>query len=123
MTERPRTDRTLSPEAPAERPYIGFGVALAVYFALAVIYFLPAFLPGKHIDGSDYLAGGYFFHEFLSARFADGALPKWVPHVYGGLPLFANPGSTYYPFRFLADLIFPVSKITGKIRSARKRKG
>jgi hypothetical protein len=30
-----------------------------------------------------------------------------VPEVYGGLPNFANPGSTFYPFRFLADAIFP----------------
>ncbi|HEX7238940.1 MAG TPA: hypothetical protein VF263_01630, partial [Longimicrobiaceae bacterium] len=31
--------------------------------------------------------------------------------VYGGLPLFANPGSTYHPVRFLADAVFPVSRI------------
>ncbi|HEX6069477.1 MAG TPA: hypothetical protein VFZ18_06620, partial [Longimicrobiaceae bacterium] len=111
MTHRETTARSAAPAATAERPLISFPAALAVYFGLAVIYFLPAFLPGQHIYGSDYLAGGYFFHEFISQRFAEGALPKWVPHVYGGLPLFANPGSTYYPFRFLADWIFPVSKI------------
>jgi hypothetical protein len=111
MTHRETIARSAAPAATAERPLISFPAALAVYFGLAVIYFLPAFLPGQHIYGSDYLAGGYFFHEFISQRFAEGALPKWVPHVYGGLPLFANPGSTYYPFRFLADWIFPVSKI------------
>ncbi|MEJ2502951.1 MAG: YfhO family protein [Gemmatimonadota bacterium] len=61
--------------------------------------------------GSDYLAGAYFAHEFISERFAAGALPKWVPYLYGGLPMFANPGSAFYPFRFLADLVFPVAKI------------
>jgi hypothetical protein len=86
-------------------------IAAAIYFALSLIYFLPAFLPGKHIYGTDYLVGGYIFHEFISQSFSAGALPGWVPQVYGGLPLFANPGSTYYPFRFLADLIFPVSRI------------
>ena len=110
MTARQATDGTPAP-ASGSGPGIGFGTALGIYFALAVIYFLPAFLPGHHIYGSDYLAGGYFFHEFISARFSEGALPKWVPHVYGGLPLFANPGSTYYPFRFLADFVFPVSRI------------
>lgn len=109
MTDRLRTDQTAAPAAGS--PAIGFGTAVAIYFALAVVYFLPAFLPGQHIYGTDYLAGGFFFHEFISARFAEGELPKWVPYVYGGLPLFANPGSTYYPFRFLADLVFPVSKL------------
>lgn len=93
------------------RSFLSLPVVTAIYFALALVYFLPAFLPGKHIFGTDYLVGGYIFHEFISKSFSAGVLPKWVPEVYGGLPLFANPGSTYYPFRFLADLIFPVSRI------------
>lgn len=111
MTDRKSSETASSSPVPAPAGPFGFGTALAIYFGLAVIYFLPAFLPDRHIYGSDYLAGGYFFHEFISARFAEGTLPRWVPHVYGGLPLFANPGSTYYPFRFVADLLFPVSRI------------
>lgn len=95
----------------AQREWFGAGMAAAVYFGLALLYFLPAFMPFRHIYGTDYFAGGFFFHEFISARFADGALPKWVPYVYGGLPLFSNPGSTFYPVRWLADLVFPVSKL------------
>ncbi len=87
------------------------GWAALVYFGLAVVYFFPAFAPGKILYGSDYLAGGYFFQEFVSARFAAGALPKWVPYLYGGLPLFANPGSAFHPFRFLADLFFSAAYI------------
>ncbi|MGH7474682.1 MAG: YfhO family protein [Longimicrobiales bacterium] len=94
-----------------EADWITTGRAAAVFFALSALYFLPAFLPGRHIFGTDYLAGGYFFHEFVSERFAAGALPKWVPYVYGGLPLFANPGSAFHPFRHLADLLFPVALI------------
>ena len=86
-------------------------MATAIYFGLAVLYFLPAFMPLAHIYGSDYFAAGYFSHEFISERLAAGHLPKWVPYVYGGVPMFANPGSTFYPVRWLADLIFPVSKI------------
>jgi hypothetical protein len=89
----------------------GGWVAGAIYLALAVVYFLPAFAVGAHIYGSDYLAGAYFAHDFISERFAAGAIPKWVPYLYGGLPLFANPGSAFYPFRFLADFLFPVSRI------------
>ena len=89
----------------------GGWVATGIYFALAVVYFLPAFLPGAHIYGSDYLAGAYFAHDFISERFAGGALPKWVPYLYGGLPLFSNPGSAFYPFRFVADLLFDTDRI------------
>lgn len=113
MTDRKRSDikAASTPDEGGGAGLFGFGPALGIYFALAVVYFFPAFLPDRHIYGSDYLAGGFFFHEFISARFAEGSLPRWVPQVYGGLPLFANPGSTYYPFRFLADLIFPVSRL------------
>ena len=86
-------------------------IAAAIYFGAAVLYFLPAFLPGKQVYGSDFLAGGFPFHEFISDRFADGSFPKWVPYVYGGLPIWANPGSTWHPFRFMADLLFDPSRI------------
>lgn len=89
----------------------GTGTVAAIYFGLALLYFLPAFMPLAHIYGSDYFAAGYFSHEFISERLSAGQLPKWVPYVYGGLPLFSNPGSTFFPVRWIADLIFPVSKI------------
>lgn len=99
------------PKRDTESRFFTTGTAALVYLGLAVLYFLPAFLPFQHIYGSDYFAAGYFFHEFISERFAAFDLPKWVPYVYGGLPLFSNPGSTFYPVRWLADLVFPVSKI------------
>lgn len=103
VTEQQASDR--------EGPKLTLGVVTLVCFALSVVYFFPAFLPGRHIYGSDYLAAGYFFQEFISHRLAAGVLPKWVPYVYGGLPLFSNPGSTFYPFRFLADLLFAPQRI------------
>lgn len=94
---------------PRERePGIGAGTAAAIYFALALVYFLPALLPGRMIFGTDLINSGYFYYNFISQRFAAGVLPRWVPYVYGGVPLFSNPGSTYYPVRFLADWLFPV---------------
>jgi hypothetical protein len=94
--------------APADtEPRLGAGVAAALYFALALVYFLPAFLPGRHIFGTDYSVSGFFYYDFISQRTADGTLPGWVPYVYGGVPLFSNPGSTYYPVRWLADLLGP----------------
>lgn len=90
---------------------IGGRLAAAVYFAISTIYFLPAFLPGRHLFGTDYLAGGYFFFDFVSDRLGAGEIPGWVPYIYGGLPLAANPGSTFYPVRLLADLVFPVTWI------------
>jgi hypothetical protein len=114
MNQQTRAGTPPAPLQAVEAPEgwtLSLPLAAALYFALALVYFFPAFLPGRHIFGTDYLVGGYFFHEFISQRFSAGVLPKWVPGVYGGLPLFANPGSAYYPFRFLADLIFPVSRI------------
>lgn len=89
----------------------GLGVAALVYLGLALVYFLPAFLPGKHIFGTDYLAGAYPFYSFISERLTAGELPKWVPHVFGGLPIFSNPGSTYYPVHLLGSLVLPVSRV------------
>ncbi len=106
---RPRRART---EAHAAvEPGIGLGPATAIFFALALFYFAPAFLPGRHLFGTDYLAGGFFFYDFVSERLAAGALPKWVPYIYGGIPHLANPGSTFYPVRLFADFLFPVTWI------------
>ncbi|CAN5719768.1 YfhO family protein [soil metagenome] len=108
---RSRTQNLRS--ASAEEPQLGIpiGVAALLYFGLALIYFLPALLPGRHIFGTDYFAGGYFFYDFISDRLSSGSLPKWVPYIFGGLPLFANPGSTYYPVHFFADLVFPTERV------------
>ncbi|HEX2188505.1 MAG TPA: YfhO family protein [Longimicrobiaceae bacterium] len=113
MNTKARAATPARAAAPAADPGPGIsaGVAALVYFGLALLYFFPAFLPDRHIYGTDYLVGGYFFHEFISEQLAKGELPRWVPYVYGGLPLYANPGSTYHPVRFLADWVFPVSKI------------
>ncbi|HET7234624.1 MAG TPA: YfhO family protein [Longimicrobium sp.] len=96
---------------PEPEPGVGAGVAAAIYFVLALIYFLPAFMPGKQIFGTDFSQAGYFFQDFLSRSFAAGHLPRWVPYLYGGVPLFSNAGSTYYPVRFLADWLLPVKDI------------
>lgn len=101
---------------PAEaEPRLDGRIAAAIYFVLALLYFLPGFLPGRQLFGTDFTVSGYFYYDFLSQRFADGALPKWVPYVYGGVPLFSNPGSTYYPVRFVVDLLFPTSRMLAGI--------
>ncbi|MDX1673393.1 MAG: YfhO family protein [Longimicrobiales bacterium] len=84
---------------------------MVIYVVLALIYFLPALLAGQHVYGTDYLAAAYFKNEMTSAQMARGVLPGWLPHVYGGVPLFANPASTFQPIKVLADLVLPVSKL------------
>jgi hypothetical protein len=96
---------------PEREPAIGAGTAAAIYFALALLYFIPAFLPGKQIFGTDFSQAGYFFQDFLSRSFGAGHLPKWVPYLYGGVPLFSNAGSTFYPVRFVADWLLPVKDV------------
>jgi hypothetical protein len=108
----PERQRTATAASPAEgEPSFRVGVAALIFFGLSLVFFLPAFLPGRGIYGTDYLGGGFPFYHFISERLSDGALPKWVPYVFGGMPLFANPGSTYYPLHFLFDLVLPVSRI------------
>ncbi len=90
---------------------VPFKLAAAIFLALAIVYFGPAFFPGRGIFGTDYLAGGYQFLEFLSNQLRAGVMPKWVPQVYGGVPLHANPGSAYYPSRFLLMFLLPESRM------------
>ena len=108
-TPTPRASVSLKPVEPELE--IPFKIAAAVFFGLALVYFAPAFFPGRGIFGTDYLAGGYQFMEFLSDQLRSGVMPKWVPHVYGGVPLHANPGSTYYPTRLLLMFMLPDSRI------------
>jgi hypothetical protein len=86
-------------------------MAATIFFAASLLYFLVAFLPGRHLFGTDYLGGGYFFYHFIADRLASGSLPKWVPYIFGGMPLSANPGSTYYPVFTLGELLLPTSKV------------
>lgn len=113
MTRNLQATRAV-PSAPSASSEEGLGVSVLAaavgYFVLAVLYFFPIFLPDRQFFGTDYLAGGYFFYNFIAERLAAGELPKWVPYVYGGLPLFANPGSTYHPVFFLTALLFPVQR-------------
>ena len=113
-TTAPAKPRSRNQPAPPELE-IRAGWAALIFFGLALVYFIPAFLPGRQIYGTDYLAGGYFFYDFIAERLAAGALPKWVPYVYGGIPLFANPGSTYHPVHLLADFVFPVPQVLAAV--------
>src|SRR5262249_60738080 len=70
---------------PEREPGMGAGMAAAIYLGLALLYFLPAFLPGKQIYGTDFSNAGFFFQEFLSRSFAAGHLPRWVPYLMGGV--------------------------------------
>lgn len=114
---RSRTTKSAPSPAPPgsavtpRRPLLTGARALGIFFGVAVVYFLPAFLPGRHVYGSDYIAAAYFYHEWISELFGRGEIPKWLPYVYGGLPWFANPGMTWYPFRFLADWLLPADRI------------
>ncbi|MGK2961027.1 MAG: hypothetical protein ACSLFK_02635, partial [Gemmatimonadaceae bacterium] len=108
-TPSPRPATTArAPEAELD---VSSRTAFAIFLALGVVFFFPAFLPGQGIFGTDYLAGSYQFMEFLSNQLRAGEIPKWVPYVYGGVPLHANPGSTYYPTRLALMWLLPDSRV------------
>jgi hypothetical protein len=110
-TPRPTASATASAAAAEREPDLAFRWAALIYLALSIVYFLAAFQPGRQVFGTDYLAGGYPFYNFIASRLAAGALPKWVPYVFGGLPLAANPGSTYYPVHMVLESFLPVDKV------------
>ncbi|MGI9044932.1 MAG: YfhO family protein [Gemmatimonadaceae bacterium] len=101
----------MTARAPETELDVSFRTALGIFVALGVVFFFPAFLPGQGIFGTDYLAGSYQFMEFLSNQLRSGEMPKWVPYVYGGVPLHANPGSTYYPTRLALMWLLPDSRV------------
>lgn len=110
----PRRASVLAAPADTELP-MRLGIAAAVFFVLSLLYFFPAFLPGRQVYGTDYLAGSYFFYDFFADRFGSGSLPKWVPYIYGGMPVYANPGSAYHPVHLLAETLLPTGKVIGAI--------
>ncbi len=81
------------------------GWLIGSYLFLAVLFFLPAMMPGTMIYGSDHLGEAYYSELFASERLAAGELPKWNPYLYGGVPFFANAMDTYYPATVLARLV------------------
>jgi hypothetical protein len=114
MTNVPRRKpRPAQAPAPAdiEPAWTSLRTAALVYFGLAFAFFLPALLPGQGIFGTDYLAGSYPIHDVIAEQLRSGRLPKWIPHVFGGLPVFANPGSAFYPVWTVAALLIPVARI------------
>jgi hypothetical protein len=110
MAKKPPRTHT-PPTTSPDNPFVSTSLAVGIFFGLAFLYFLPALTPGQGIFGTDYLAGGYPFSDFIAGRLRAGELPKWVPYVYGGMPLFANAGSTFYPVWLLAALILPVGMV------------
>lgn len=83
--------------------------ASALFFALSLISFAPVLGPGVMLFGTDTLAGSFAFSEAVSAQLRAGELPRWIPHVFGGVPLFANAGSAFQPVHLLANLLLPTS--------------
>jgi hypothetical protein len=110
MTRTETSRRTaVGAKRPAPPPegeaFFPSGWLVGSYLLLSIIFFLPTLMPGIMIFGTDYLAISYYFEEFVTARFAAGELPKWMPYVYGGVPFFANPMDIYYPINVVLRLI------------------
>lgn len=77
-----------------------------IFFGLSLVYFLPALAPGRQMGGSDYLMGSLPVYRFIAEQLRSGHLPSWLPGLLTGVPVFANPGSTYFPVWLVSALIF-----------------
>ncbi|MDB4915549.1 MAG: putative rane protein [Gemmatimonadetes bacterium] len=98
------------PLQPAEWPVITLR-AIAVYLLLAFMAFAPAFFPWQQIAGTDYVTGGFYFLEYAARARQGGHFPTWVPYIFGGVPMYANPGSLFYPARMLFIEILPLERV------------
>jgi hypothetical protein len=99
------------PRALPDEPTLSWQHAAVVYAVLAAAYFLTAFYSDRQLFGTDYLGAALPVHEFLTGRIATGELPYWIPHLFGGVPTHANPGSTWYPLWRLFALVLPVQRV------------
>jgi hypothetical protein len=79
-----------------------------VVFLLALIpfiYFFQFFSPNVMIAGSDYVTERYALEKWTSTQIQ---FPLWIPHIYGGVPVFASPiGIPLAPLTWLIYLIPP----------------
>lgn len=82
-----------------------FGVALL----LAVAPFVLVLGPGTMLFGTDTLAGSYAVYDAFAQQLRHAEFPRWMPLVWGGIPTFANAGSTFQPVHLLATTVFPTA--------------
>ena len=84
-------------------------LVLLIYLISDLIFYRKILSPSVMVFGTDWLAAGYPIHEFIQESLRQsGQIPQWIPHLYGGVPLFANAGATYFPFTILLRSLFPV---------------
>jgi hypothetical protein len=108
---RPAPRPALRADAPPPSLEVSWKVAAAVYLALAALYFFPAFLPGRQIHGTDYLAGSYPAYDFIVRQLSAWRHPGWVPYLFGGVPNAASPGSTYHPVVVLGSHFLATERV------------
>jgi hypothetical protein len=91
-------------------------VAAALYFALALLYFLPALLPGAHIFGTDYINVGLLLPRLHLGAHLGGApaavgavrVRRGAPLLQLGEHLLSRPldGGLLFPTRMFFPLLF-----------------
>ncbi|HOD66107.1 MAG TPA: hypothetical protein PKW75_00985 [candidate division Zixibacteria bacterium] len=78
-------------------------VAFAIIFIGLVILFRDFIFSRLMLAGSDMIQAGIFFRSFLVDYYhAHGAVPRWNPYIFGGMPFVdAFHGDIFYPLSFL----------------------
>lgn len=86
-----------------------------VIFLLALIpfiYFFQFFSANVMIAGTDYVAERFALEKWTATQ---SQYPLWIPHIYGGVPVFASPiGIPLAPLTWLTYLIPPQVVLTVK---------
>ncbi|MGB7055562.1 MAG: hypothetical protein WBE28_09610, partial [bacterium] len=78
---------------------------IALLFILPLIYFSSFLSANRMIGGSDYLIGGYPFEKWIGDQ---EGMPRWYPHVFGGVPVLGSPvGGPLAPLAQLREIMPP----------------
>lgn len=80
-----------------------------VFLTLAPIgIFAPGLLGGEIFYGKDTVQFYYPLSEWFFGELKRGAFPLWIPHIFGGYPLFADGEiGMAHPLVILAGLLLP----------------
>jgi 4-amino-4-deoxy-L-arabinose transferase-like glycosyltransferase len=80
--------------------------ALLLWTALCGLFFLTIIAGLERLPASDFTDQFHTFASFQAREMAQGRLPLWSPHSFGGIPFVADPQSAvFYLPRWLTILV------------------